>query len=114
MLDDKSEYSFLQKQLQNVDEELIREIRRVLQEQLLKWGSPSDLEIRRLVAVLNKVPPEQVPAGWVWIGKVLESSRVISKLWDFQQSLGDKTNPPGAVEEPQEDYKEVNEENKED
>lgn len=114
MMDDKSEYSFVQTQLQNVSNELIREQRRFLQEQILKWGDPSDLEIKRLVTVLNMVPPGQVPAGWDWVNKVLESARVISKLWQFQQSLGDKTNPPGPVEEPQEDYKEVNEENKED
>jgi hypothetical protein len=114
MLDDKSELSFAQKQLRNVEDELLRDNRKLLQEQLLSWGNPADDELRRLVWVLNMIPAAQIPAGWAWVQKVHASAVLITKLWEFQASLGDSKNQPKAeIEEPEDSYKEVNEVRKE-
>ena len=114
MMDDKAELSFAQKQLRNVEDELLRDNRKLLQEQLLSWGNPADVELRRLVWVLNMIPVAQIPAGWVWVQKVHASAQIITKLWEFQANLGDSKHQPKAeIEEPEDAYKEVNEVSKE-
>jgi hypothetical protein len=89
MRDKASEYSYLQQKMRGVEEEMTRDSKTCIQRPLLGWGEETDIEVSRLLYVLNMVPRDKVPADWSWMNEVMAHAGVMARLWDFQASIGD-------------------------